>query len=89
MPETNIRDDLALSTVAGEVVLMTAITGEVPPALNTLQSVILAVAGIVWEPAVELVECQAVVVVPLREIELRVCRSVDSCGSEVYHVVSL
>ena len=52
---------------------MAAIATEVPPATNALQRVVLAVAGGVRKPAVELVQSQTVVVVPLSEVELRVC----------------
>ena len=49
---------------------MATSAAEVPPAGDTLERVVLAVAGRVWEPAIELLQGQAVVVLPLSEVEL-------------------
>ena len=65
-----VGDDLGLSTVAWEIILVAAVAAKVPPALDTFEGVILAVAGGVWKPAVELVEGQTVVVLPLAKVEL-------------------
>ena len=66
-----------MSAMAREVILVAAIAAKVPPSTKTLQGVILAVTSRIRKPAVELVEGQAVIIIPLSEIELRVRLRID------------